>query len=307
MTFSVVIPCYKSPMTLRPLCENLVKVFNTLKQSYEIVLIDDGCPMNSWEQIALLSQENSQIKGIRLSRNFGQHSAISCGLQQVQGDYTIIMDCDGQDEPQEIIPMFELIKTGNYEIVQASRIDRKISFFKKMQSWLFYRCLSFFLGVSLNHQIGNYGIYSKKVVTALGMLKDRIRFIPYQISWVGYSKTTHNITQQSRMHGTSSYSLMKALRLALDISISSSGQPIYYTVFTGCFISLASFLFAIYYIIKYFIHNVAPTGWTTLIVLMSFSTGAILMSMGVIGLYLVKTFDQTKQRPIYLIDHSINL
>jgi len=306
MKISTVIPCYGAPNTLPLLYEQLTSVFKDLNCDYEIILINDCCPQGSWQKILDISTYDKKVKGINLSRNFGQHAAISCGLDHAQGDWVIVMDCDLQDDPMYIKNLIHMTSKG-YQVVQAKRTYRDERWFKKLQSWAFYKFLKLVLDVHMDYRVGNYGIYSKTVIKSIRSMGDKVRFFPYLVSWVGFPHAFIEITQKSRIEGKSSYSLYKSLHLAFDIAISSSGRPLIWSVFTGAICSLGSFFLGIFFFIRYFSLGLAPSGWTSLSVTIFFSTGIILSSLGTLGLYLLRVYDQTKERPVYLIQQSTNI
>ncbi|NUN06109.1 MAG: glycosyltransferase family 2 protein, partial [Bdellovibrio sp.] len=158
MKISTVIPSYGAPNSLKELHSRLIATFAQLNCQYEIIFVNDACPKNSWTKIQEICALDPHTKGLNLARNFGQHAAISAGLSQCTGDWITVMDCDLQDDPK-YIPQF-LQKAGStYDVVLARRTHREEKFFKKLQSWLFYKFLSAFLDVKMDHQVGNYGLY----------------------------------------------------------------------------------------------------------------------------------------------------
>ncbi|AGH95686.1 glycosyltransferase family 2 protein [Pseudobdellovibrio exovorus] len=300
MLVSIVIPCYGTPKTLYPLVNEINKIFQTQNADHEVILVNDACPLDSWSQIQNICLHEKKVRGINLSRNFGQHAAITCGLQYARGSRIIIMDCDLQDDPKYIPALIDKMNEG-YDIVQARRIFRHESFFKRTQSWMFYKSLSVFLGVQLDYSVANYGIYSKTVVDHIIKLGDRMRFFPYLVSWLGFNSSKVEVVQNERVEGVSGYTLRKALKLAVDIAISSSGRPLYLCMLFGGMVSFFSILLGIIFVVRYFSIGLAPSGWTSMMVTILFSTGIIMFNMGIIGLYLNKVFEQTKNRPIFVV------
>ncbi|MBO9668565.1 MAG: glycosyltransferase family 2 protein, partial [Bdellovibrio sp.] len=205
MKISVIIPCYGAPNAIVELHDQLKTVLSTLTEQYEIILVNDNCPKGSWEKIIEVANKDSNVKGINLSRNFGQHAAISCGIEHVTGEWAVVMDCDLQDCPSYIVRLFEKAQSG-YEVVVARRVYRNESFFKKCLSWMFYKFLKMVLDVHMDHQVGNFGIYSKQVLSSIHAMGDRVRFFPYLVSWVGFRHTTVDVEQNLRTDGKSSYS-----------------------------------------------------------------------------------------------------
>ncbi len=302
---SVVVPCYGSPGSIYPLYQKIREVCETHNFIYEVILVNDACPKGSWGEIEKLAKEVDAVKGVNLSRNFGQHSAITCGLSFAKGETIIIMDCDLQDDPKYIPDLMSKMGEG-YQVVQARRILRNERWLKRIQSRVFYASLSFFLGVDLDYTVANYGAYSKKVTDNILKMGDRMRFFPYLVAWLGFKSTQINVIQQVRHEGRSNYTLGKSLSLALDIAVSSSGRPLYICAGFGAFTSCLTFFLGIVYALRYYLVGTAPSGWTTIIVCLLFSTGVIMLNMGIVGLYLIKVFEQTKRRPLYVVDEHIN-
>lgn len=302
---SVVVPVYGAPNSLTKLYESLAVQLQSLSDQYEIIFVNDSCPFGSWSKIEEICRKDIRVKGINLVRNFGQHAALSCGFAHTKGDWIVVMDCDLQDDPKYIKEFCAKANEG-YDVVQAKRIARKVNWIKRLQSWFFYRILGLLLDVKMEHQIANYGIYSKRVIRSISELGDRVRFFPYLVSWVGYKAATVDIVQEQRGEGTSSYTLGRSLRLALDVALSSSNRPLHWSVLLGGFCSAGSFLLGALFVIRYFTTGLAPSGWTSLSVTIFFSTGLILLNLGIVGLYLSRVYDQTKKRPIYLVESVLN-
>ena len=171
---------------------------NQLDVTFEIILVDDRSPDNSWEVMKQLSTKFPEVKSIRLSRNFGQHPAIVAGLSHVKGDWVVVMDCDLQDQPKEISKLYNKALEG-YDIVFASRKQRQDGFFKKLFSKLFYKVFNYFSGIDVNSEVANFGIYHRKVISSILQIEDYIKFFPLFIKWVGYSATTVSVEHSERI------------------------------------------------------------------------------------------------------------
>lgn len=306
MKISAVIPVYGAPNSLKTLHERLIAVFQKVSADYEIILVNDACPKNSWAEIQSICRKDPKAKGVNLVRNFGQHSAISAGLAQVTGDWVTVLDCDLQDDPAHILEFLRTVESGKFDVVLAHRVERQERLLKRIQSWLFYKFLNIFLGVKMDHRVGNYGFYSRRVIDATKLMGDKIRFFPFLISWLQFPTTSINIVQNGREEGQSSYTLRKALGLALDVALASSNRPLLWSVQLGGICALSSFAFGTFFLIRYFSLGLAPTGWTSLIVTIFFSTGLILVSLGILGLYISRMNDQVRSRPNYIIQEIIN-
>ncbi len=300
---SVVIPVYKAESILHELIKQLNAALSSLKVSYEIVLVDDRSPDDSWAKMKELSSKHDAVKSYRLSRNFGQHPAIMAGLNQSKGNWIVVMDCDLQDQPHEILKLYNKAQEG-FEVVLAKRTARKDGFFKRMSSKLFYKVFNFFAGVDINNEIGNFGIYQRKVIDSLFNLGDALVFFPLFIQWVGFKKTEINVDHASRHDGKSSYNFITLFKLAFNTIISFSDKPLRLFLNLGIVISFGSFIGAIYILYKALNNEIEVMGYSSIFISICFFSGLIISFLGIIGIYLGKTFNQTKHRPIYIIDDS---
>ena len=305
MVISIVIPVYMAgdivPELLRRLKLSLVNVTG----DYEIILVEDGSTDNSWPVISAFAQDNKKIKAIKLSRNFGQHYAITAGLDAANGDWVVVMDCDLQDRPEEIPALYNKANEG-YDIVYAQRINRRDSFWKKTFSKMFYKVYSFLAGIKYDGHVANFGIYSKKVIQVLKTMKEPMRAFAPMVRWVGFKKAFIKVEHGERFSGRSTYSSKKIFNLAADIILAYSDKPLRIIIRIGFLISLISFLIAVYYLILYFAGRILVPGYVSIILSIWFLGGLIILNLGVIGLYISKIFAGIKNRPLYIIDKSIN-
>jgi len=302
---SIVIPSYRCSQSLVELHKRLVAVLKSLNHDYEIIMVNDASPDNDWEVIAQLASKDKKVIGIDLSRNFGQHYAITAGLENASGNWVIVMDGDLQDQPEEIPKMFEKTNEG-YEVILGRRHSRKDNIFKKASSKIFSWIFSYFLETKIDNTIANFGVYHKKVIQAVLSLKEKDRSFPAIVNWLGFKKTTVDIEHAERFAGTTSYSFAKSLGFALDVIISQSNKPLKLSIRFGLFMSFVSFLFIIYLGYKYFVLGIAIEGWTSLMVSLFFIAGLLFANLGIIGLYIGKSFDEAKKRPLYVIREKLN-
>lgn len=303
-TISVVIPVYKGENTIEELVFRIDSTLKRIGAKPQIILVDDLSPDNSWEIIRKLKSEYENSVAIRLSKNFGQHYAIHAGLEHANGDFVVVMDCDLQDVPEEIEKLYSKVNEG-YDIVLAKRKLRSDNFFKKLNSKLFYILLSYLTDTKQNYQVANYGIYRKKVITAVLSLGDKIKVFPIMVKWVGFSSTEIDVKHAKRNSGRSTYSNRKLFNLAWDIMISFSNKPLKLTIKLGFIISFLSLIVGCIYLIKYFQGEILVSGYTSLILSIWFLSGIIIFAIGILGLYLSKTFESSKDRPIYIIQEKI--
>jgi polyisoprenyl-phosphate glycosyltransferase len=301
MKLSIVSPVYRAEHIVDELVRRISLAAGEITQDYEIVLVEDCGPDNSWQKIEENAQKDSRVKGIKLSRNFGQHHAITAGLDQCTGDWVVVMDCDLQDRPEEIPALYLKAQEG-YDIVFARRVNRMDSFIKKQTSALFYRVFSYLSGVPQDGTIANFGIYSKKVVAAINSMREPMRAFSPMARWVGFSKTAIDVKHDERFEGSTSYNWSRLINLALDIALAYSDKPLRMVIKTGFVISSLAILFALYNVYLHFSGAIRVSGFASLIVSIWFLSGLIIFILGIVGLYIGKTFDGIKNRPLYLID-----
>jgi dolichol-phosphate mannosyltransferase len=302
---SIVSPVYKAENILDELVKRVVKEVSKITDDFELILVEDGSPDKVWQKIEKQCQADQRVKGIKLSRNFGQHHAITCGLDNASGEWVVVMDCDLQDRPEEIFKLYQKAQEG-YDIVLASRANRQDSFNKKMSSKIFYKAFSFLSGIEQNGSIGNFGIYANRVIEEVNKLKEPMRAFPHMIKWVGFKSTSIDVEHALRFEGKTTYNLSKLLNLALDIALAYSDKPLKLTVKLGFFLSLFSFIFATISVLRYFLGDITMSGYTSLIVSIWFLSGLVIFILGIVGLYISKIFDGVKSRPLYIISKQLN-
>jgi glycosyltransferase involved in cell wall biosynthesis len=299
---SIVSPVYKAEFFLEKLVSEIQKTMSLVDVSYEIILVDDRSKDNSWKIMKKLSCK--EVKCIRLSRNFGQHPAIIAGLTHAKGEWIVVMDCDLQDQPKEITKLYKKALEG-FDIVLARRKQRQDSFLKKLSSVFFSKIYGYFTDTKYDNEIANFGIYNMKVIKSVLEISDYIKIFPLFIDFVGYNTTSINVEHAKRESGKSSYSLSKLISLAFNTIISFSNKPLKIFVKFGLTISLLSIGVGFYYIYKAFTHKIEVLGYTSIIVSIWFLSGVIITTIGVTGIYVGKIFDQTKNRPVFIIDEIV--
>jgi polyisoprenyl-phosphate glycosyltransferase len=297
---SVVSPVYGAEHSVELLVDRLVKNLSSITQNFEIILVEDASPDNSWVKIEEIALKEPRVKGLKLSRNFGQHTAITAGLDYANGDWVVVMDCDLQDRPEEIRALYEKAQEG-YDVVQARRHQRQDKLGKRAVSWMFSKTLSYLTGVKYDYTIANFGIYHHKVVEAIRQMRESIRFFPTMVRWVGFRQTSLNVEHAEREIGHSSYNLKKLFNLALDIILSYSDKPIRLMVKLGVYTALAAFLYAIYVVLQAIRGDIQVMGYASIFASIWFFSGVMILFLGIIGLYIGKTFEGVKNRPIYIL------
>jgi len=302
---SIVSPVYRSETIVDKLVERIIASVSKITDSYEIILVEDCGPDNSWERILENCTKNSKVKGIKLSRNYGQQHAIQAGLDASQGEYIVTMDCDLQDQPEEIHKLYNKAQEGN-EIVVASRKNRQDDFFKKILSRIFYSTLGYLTETKQDRTVANFVCYHRKAVDAMAMIKDHNRYYPMLQQLVGFNYAKVEIEHAEREDGKSSYSFGKRLRLAMNTILTFSDKPLRLTVKFGVLLSFLSICAAVLMVVLYVFSDVVVEGWASLALLMSFLSGAIISVLGMVGLYVGRTFESVKQRPTYIIQKTKN-
>jgi dolichol-phosphate mannosyltransferase len=298
---SIVSPVYKAEKIIPLLVERIENAISKITDDYEIILVEDGGPDDSWSVIESIAKNNIKIKGIKLSRNFGQHPAIMAGLSQAEGEWIVVMDCDLQDQPEEIGKLYAKTLEG-FDIVLAKRKDRKDSFLKKMTSSFFSKIYGYFTDTEYDNEVANFGIYHKKVIKSILEIPDTIKFFPLFVKFVGYSSASIIVEHAERAEGNTSYSFSKLLSLAFNTIISFSNKPLKLFVKFGLTISIISFFVGIYNVYLALTNQIEVLGYSSIIVSIWFLSGVLITTIGVTGIYVGKIFDQTKGRPPYIID-----
>lgn len=301
---SVVSPVYLASGLVPELVRQLRGVLSGTKSSYEIILVDDCSPDESWAEIQKASAAYPEVRGIKLSRNFGQHYAISAGLSRARGMRVVVMDCDLQDKPSEIPKL--LAKAGEgYDVVLARRANRRDAWLKRTSSRMFYGVLGWLIGVKQDPTVANFGVYSSKVIAAINSMPETIRYFPTMVRWVGFRMTTVDVEHAGRETGKTSYSFKKLLNLALDICLAYSDKPLRIVVGTGFVVSLIGFCFAAYTVFLSIEGKIVVLGYASLIVSLWILSGLIILIVGVVGLYVGKAFEGIKGRPAFIVAEEV--
>ena len=302
---SVVSPEYKGEKMVHELVERIKKSVSTITDNFEIILVNDASPDNTWEAILKECQEDNRVKGVNLSRNFGQHYAITAGLSFIQGEWVIVMDCDLQDRPEEIPHLYAKAQEG-YDIVYAQRLIRKDKGLKKLSSLLFHSTLNWLSGQKTDKSIANFGIYKKVVISEYNKMPERARSFGSLINYLGFKVACMPVKHSERGEGESSYTIRKLFNLAFDIILSNSNKPLRMMVQIGFFFSLISMILAFYNVIAYWTGIIQVQGFTSTIFSIWFIGGLLMMQLGIVGIYIGKIFDQVKGRPNYVVMDKIN-
>jgi len=301
---SVVAPVFNEHSTLPELHRRLTDVLGPLGP-YEIVLVDDGSSDGSWDTLLDLAARDSHLRLLRLSRNFGHQAALSAGLDAARGEAIVLMDADLQDPP-ELIPQLVGKWREGFDVVYAIRGEREGEPRLRLASIsLFYRLLYRITATEIPQNVGDFRLLSRRAADAITAMPERARFLRGMTSWIGFRKTGVQYTREARYAGESKYPPRKLLGLALDGITSFSTAPI--KLVTALGFALVVFCVGVLAWTLYvrFFTSHHPQGWTSVIAVVLLLGGVQLLSLGVIGQYVARIFDETKQRPLYLVDEVV--
>ena len=298
---SIIIPVYYSADTLMLLYEDMkAKILDKLGD-YEIVMVDDGSGDNSWEVMNQIRDLDENVKCVKLSRNFGEHPAILAGLTQCTGDCAVTKQADLQEDSELILDMYESWKKGN-KVVLAVRKERDEGAVKKFFANLYYSIVRKTVDKSM--PAGGFDCYllDRQVIKVIELLDEKNSALTLQVLWAGFKTDKIYFHRKDREIGQSRYTLAKKVKLAMDSMMSFSYFPIKFMSGVGAVFALISFIWIIEVIIERFVTGIPVQGWATLMCLILFSTGLILLMLGVLGEYLWRTLDASRNRPVFIVD-----
>lgn len=303
---SVVSPVYGCAGCLEALCERIVAAVAPSGIDFEIVLVCDASPDDAWARIVEIGARDPRVRGLRLSRNFGQHPAITAGLAHARGDWVVVMDCDLQDPPEAIPALRAAVRPG-LDAVVVQRKARKDGPLKRGFSRAFYATLSWLTGDRHDPETANFGIYSRRLVDAVLGMPESGRFFPLLVRWTGLPRTTIAIEHADRASGRSGYSLRGLLRLALEVILSHSDRPLRLVAKLGVLFGLASFAMAALSVYRWLAGDIAVAGFTSIVASIWLVGGATIACLGVVGLYVGRIYSESKRRPHFVVAERVNL
>jgi len=284
----------------------LVEALEPLVPSFEIILVNDGCPANSWEAVQDAAARDTRVKAINLSRNFGQHYAIAAGLHNSSGNWVVVMDCDLQDRPDGIPKLYRRALEG-YDIVYALRHERRDGWPKRLLSRMFSVVYNLLSDIKLDPKACNFSIVSRQVIDSYCRLKELNRSYHLMLRWLGFHATYVSVEHGERFAGKSAYNLRRGFTLAIESITSQSNKPLILAIRTGFLMAGSALAIGFFFVIRYLMHGIGVAGWTSVFVSIYFIGGLMLANMGVLGLYLGKVFNEVKERPLYIVKDRINL
>ena len=300
---SIIIPVYYSSETLMDCYKDLEeKVFNEV-QDYELILVDDGSGDNSWEICKEIAKINKKVHTIKLSRNFGSHAACLAGLVASKGDCATIKAADCQEPSSLIIDMYGSWKAGN-KVVLAVREDRKEKFSQRIFAGLYYSLVRRFVSKKMPKSGFDCYLLDRKAIEALKLLDERNSAITLQILWSGFKTSTVPYVRLAREKGNSRWSLSKKVKLVVDSLVSFSASPVRFVEVMGVLFAIVAAIWGIVIIGLRLFGQIEVTGWTALMVVVLFSSGMIMLSLGILGEYIWRTLDVAQNRPVYFIEEE---
>lgn len=306
MHISIISPVYGAPTLINELVSQIETAVNEITEDYEIILVEDHSPDNSQEIIRRICANDKKVKGVFLSRNFGQQYALNAGFDLSSGDYVVTLDCDLQNPPNQIPALYKKIQEG-YDIVYASRQNRPDNYFMTQGSKLFNKLVGFLTDSKQDESLAEFAIYRRKMVDAMAMMGDYRRYYPLMNQWVGFKSCKIPVNHDSRTDGKeSSYSMRKRIELAFSTAIAFSTKSLHLIVYLGSIITTIAVLIAIILVIKTIITGIDVSGWVTLFISMWLIAGILIMIIGIIAVYIGNIFEEVKHRPSYIVSEKIN-
>jgi len=303
---SIVLPSYNCASSIRGMHKEIISALENTGHSFEIIFIDDGSPENDWVEIKGICENDKRVRGLSLAKNFGQHEAITAGLAHSKGKYVVVMDCDLQHDPSYIPKLIDKSKEG-FDIVYACHEKRRHSALRNLLAGTFevvFNCISNDSSSDSKHS--SYTCLSRRTVNSFLKLNDYHRHYLLILKWLGLSSAEIKVEHRMRALGESSYTPLKLLKHAINGFTSQTTLVLKFSIISGLLYIIGSALYSSYLIIAHFLYGFKE-GWTSVMLLLLFSTGMILLSLGVVGLYLSKVLEQVRQRPLYLIKEYLNM
>ncbi len=300
-SLSIVVPVYCEAEVLPMLWERLRPVMDALSCPSEVLFVDDGSTDESLRWMKETAEQDERVGVLSFARNFGHQVAITAGLDWADGDAVVVMDADLQDPPEVIVEMLERYEEG-YDVVYARRRKREgETVFKRLTAFLFYRMMRLYVGLDLPADVGDFRLVSRNVVTALRRMRERHRFMRGMVAWVGHRQTAVEFDRPARAAGRTKYGLGKMLAFAWSAVTSFSAAPLRAGFYVGVLLMVACALYAVRVLYVRFVVGTAVEGWTTIVLLQLGFFGLMMFYLGLIGDYVGRLYEQSKERPLYVL------
>lgn len=298
---AVIVPVYNSLKTLSELIERLEATLTAITADYQIVLVDDCGPQPVWPVIESHAKRDSRIVGIRLSRNFGQHAAITTGIRFARADWYVVMDCDLQDRPEGISDLYRAAIEGGHDSVLAVRADEQVQRRKKLGSRVFNFILNRLADIPVSTDVGNFRIFNRKMAEAYDLYQEQMRLFPALMSHLGFDIGRVDVARPARAEGKSGYSFAKLLELGFDSIVSNTIKPVYFMATFGFLVSAAAFIYTLVLIIRKLAFDITAEGWASTMAAILMLGGIQIFAISFVGIYVGKVFFEVKKRPVAII------
>ena len=303
--YSVIVPLYNEELVIEETYKRLTAVMGQTKEAYELVFVNDGSRDNTEKLAKQIIAKDRRVCLINFSRNFGHQTAISAGMDNARGQAVVVIDADLQDPPEVILDMIAKWKEG-YDVVYGKRLVRKgETAFKKVTAKVFYRFLSSLTNIDIPTDTGDFRLIDRKVCDAMKTISEKNRYIRGLVSWVGFKQTSVEYVREERFAGETKYPLKKMLKFASDAITSFSDKPLRIAGYLGNTVSIVSFLYLLYVVIRKLTVGDFGEGWASIVAISLFFNGIILVVLGIIGEYIGRIYDECKNRPLYIIEEKI--
>ncbi|MDN4524626.1 glycosyltransferase family 2 protein [Fictibacillus fluitans] len=305
--YSVVVPVFNEEEVIEQTYRRLKAVMDTTKEPYELLFVNDGSRDATVEKLLRIRQQDFNVKLIDFSRNFGHQVAISAGMDYARGRAVIVIDADLQDPPELILDMIGKWETG-YDVVYAKRTARKgETLFKKQTASLFYRTLRRMTDIEIPVDTGDFRLLDRKVCDELKGIQEKNRFVRGLVSWVGFRQTAVEYERDERAAGATKYPLKRMIKLSLDGITSFSYKPLKLASYGGMALSIVGFVYMLAVLFQTFFTETTVPGWSSLVVIQLLFGGFVLMILGMMGEYIGRIYDETKDRPLYIVKETYGL
>ena len=300
---SIIIPCYNEEETIDKLYKEIIKVTKKIKEvNFELLFIDDGSKDKTLKIVKKLSEKDSKVRYVSFSRNFGKEAAMYAGLKESKGDFVAIIDADMQDPPEKIIEMYEILKEKEYDCVALyTKKHRDYNFIRRFLTFIWYKIIKVLASVEQKPGARDYRLMTRQMVDAILDLEEYNRYSKGIFSFVGFNTKWLEVETNNRIAGKSKFNLYKLFKYSLEGIIAFSTKPLVLSAILGLFLCLIAFIFIIIIIVKTVIYGDPVSGWPSLACIVIFIGGLNLFFMGILGLYLSKTYSEVKNRPIYIV------
>ncbi len=306
MKISVVIPTLNEESIILEIVNRVIISLIDISTDYEIIFIDDGSRDLTWSKIVESGVKNPRVKGIKLSKNWGQHIAISSGLKFSTGEWVVVMDGDLQDRP-ELIPELYYKALEGYDSVFVSRFGRHETFTYRIFQKIFYFIVNILSGLKLDSDQANFSINHRNVVNSYNNLSEQSRFFSISSKWLGFKRGKIKGEQGIRFDGISSYTLRSRIKLATDVILSFSDRPLKVGILIGILMSITAFVYSLRILFLYYFSSQNISAWASLMITVLLSSGIILIVLGIVGTYIGKIYNEVKKRPLFVVEKYLNL